>query len=162
MHKIDKNKILEFHYNEVKKKEVNKIKAHIETCEDCKFYLANIEDVELKLELWIDEEPSSSIINNVLRDITPESIEKPKEISVGFISPYLQMAFGLIFILLSIFLLKSNIDIFPLWQSVQNNWFVQIIGLFGSSFLVIIAIGSLITMLCLPFLIKQSTENNIG
>jgi hypothetical protein len=83
----------------------------------------------------------------------------PKPVSIKpavRVTAILQIVFGELFLFAMIYFLKIQITQMPFWSSIQNNWFVTVLGSSGIAVLVVLTAGAFITLSIAPILLSES------
>ena len=159
MHIVNKNKILDAHYNEASLKEKKNIREHINECNLCAEYSESLNTIEKQLDYLPESKPSEIVLTNILEsiEIVPAKVAKPKTTISP--APFFQIAFGLAFILALVYIIEMKLTEMPMWSSIENTCFVQIFGSVGVPILIVLIIGSFITFALAPILIFESRNN---
>lgn len=163
MHIVNKNKILDAHYNEASLKEKKNIRNHIHECNLCAEYSESLQAIEKKLDYLPENKPSEIVLANILEniEIVETKVAKPKTIISP--APFFQIAFGLLFILAIVYIIEMKLTEMYVWSMFENLWVVQIFGSFSVPIIIIMIIGIFITLASAPILIFESrNENNFN
>lgn len=156
MHTVNKNKIVEYYYNECSDNERKEIFTHLAECNDCSEYLETIKSCEKKLNIVKAETPSEHILSNILLEVEESATVKVKPRELFSIVPILQILFGLMFILTVVYIINSKISLLPIWQKVESLWFIQTFGTIGVAVLLVLCVGVFITFSIAPILLFES------
>ena len=145
--------LLKVFYGEASADEERDARKHLADCEDCRGYLQLLNQLGMELDRVPEEQPLPETFDLIMNNIP---VEQPK---VSFVRkpvvsalPFFQIAFSLLFIVLSIYFVESKISLLPIWSTLQESWLIQTIGSFGFVMLVFFAIGTFITLSLAPIL----------
>jgi hypothetical protein len=154
----NKNNLLDLYFLEGNGHNHSEIKAHVEACENCREYLGILKQTMNLLDKIDEEVPAPKVFQNILSDVSV-SIPKPAKRRTGVeLIPILQIAFGEIFLFSLIYFLKIQLTAMPIWKAIQNHWLVQSIGSVGISIILVLLVGSFMTLSIAPILLFESNE----
>lgn len=152
MHLENKNALLGLFYREASPEEEQKLRRHLASCEDCREYMKNLQQMDSMFSHWQDERPLPETFDRVLEKIPaaqPQFIHARPVISAR---PIFNIVFALVSILLFIYFVQSKISMLPAWQSLEKFWVIQAIGSFGFVALAFFGIGTFIALSLAPIL----------
>lgn len=156
----NKNHILDLYFREGNEDKYPEIKEHLERCESCKEYLTELRQTMGMLSELEEEEPSKDLFDNILSEVSV-SVPKPAKKKTGVeLVPVLQIAFGEIFLFSLIYFIKTQLTLMPLWKTLEKCWLVQSVGSVGISVIVVLIVGSFITLSLAPVLLMESDKRN--
>jgi len=157
----NKNDLLSVYYNEeVRPGEKETILSHVESCQTCQNYIKTLHRVEDVLSTWQDEKPSSQILDNIMENISATQTRPVQSRQFIPIMPILQIAFSICFILALIYIIQSKIILSPIWQAIENFWFVETFGSFGFVLILFFCIGTFLTLSLTPIMILDLKKAN--
>ena len=152
MHLENKNALLSLFYREVSPQEEQNLRHHLASCEDCRGYMKQLQQMDSTLNHWQDERPLPQTFDTILKTIPaaqPQFIHARPVISA---KPIFNIVFALVSILLFIYFVQSKISMLPVWQSLEKFWVIQTIGSFGFVALAFFGIGTFIALSLAPIL----------
>ena len=156
----NKNRLLEYFYNEVSEHERLKIRKHLFSCSVCEAYIKTLEYTAGTLNQLADQSPLGNtfelIQDNIL--ISPQKSTQKKQIFSAM--PFFQIALSIPFILAIIYFIQSKLSLLPIWETMQNLWIFETIGSFGAVLVFFFCLGSFITLSIAPILLFDSEKNN--
>jgi hypothetical protein len=156
----NKNHLLDLYFHEGKEDEHSQMKEHIAECDDCRENLDLLDKTMKMLSKLEDEEPSKDLFDNILSEVSL-SVPKPAKKRTGIeIIPILQIACGEIFLFTLIYFIKIRLTSMPFWNALEKCWIVQSIGSAGVSVIVVLIVGSFITLSLAPVLLWESNKRN--
>ena len=155
----NKNLILDFHYKELEFKKLQNYKTHLQDCGDCQKYLQDIKQTEKFLNNWSEEETPDFILDNIINDISASKKVSPIKEKSNLLMPIIQIAFGVVFILLLIYILTLKLSTSSFLSDIQNNWFIITFGNFGLAVLILLAIGTFFSLSLAPVLLFETKRN---
>jgi len=154
----NKNHLLDLYFLEGNEHEHSEMREHVANCQSCREYLGTLKETMSMLDKLEEKEPSPVIFDNILAEVSV-SIPKPVKQKTGVqVIPILQIAFGEIFLFSLIYFLKIQITLMPAFKAVQNHWLVQSIGSVGIAVLIVLTLGTFITLSIAPVLLFESKE----
>lgn len=160
----NKNLILDYYCQEGDPKDIRLTGDHIHKCHDCQQYIAQIEKTENILDLWEEERTPDFILERVISEVSTTA--KPKRQlrneNSNLLMPILQIAFGVIFILLIAYIITLKLSITPLFNNIENNWFVETFGNFGLAVAIILTIGTFFSLAFTPVLLFESRKQDLS
>ncbi len=159
---INRNKLLSLYYNEVTEKEEKVIRIHLNSCNDCKTYVKTINQTELLLDHWPNEEPITNSFNEILARIPSTQPKAQRRILARLLSPIIQLVLSLIFISSAVYLLYSTLKTFAIWTSLENYWIYHLIGNFGIITLLFFCVSIFFTLCMTPILLFESQNSEIN
>ncbi len=156
----NKNLLITFYYQEGTAKEQKKVSSHIKSCDECQEYIETLKSIGNALTSLPDEQPSSTVFNNLIAEISIEKLRPARQPQSLLLKPILKIAFSLISILAAIYLIQSKISLLPIWQQFSQYWLVQTIGSFGVVLILFFCICTFITLSLAPILIMENKKIN--
>ncbi len=154
----NKNNLLDLYFLEGSDSHLSQIREHVQKCNECQEYLNTLKTTMDVLDKVEEINPSLKVFENILAEVST-SIPKPVLQKQGVpVIPILQIAFGQIFLLAIIYILNLKLTLSPFWNSIKDNWIVQSFGAFGIAFLVVVCIGTFITLALAPVLLFEAKE----
>lgn len=160
----NKNDLLSIYYNEkIKPGAKETILSHVDSCQTCQNYIKTLHRVDDALTHWQDEKPLPQALDNIMENISAAQTKPVQSRQFIPIMPILQIAFSICFILLIIYIIQSKIIISPIWQTINQFWFVETFGSFGFVLILFFCIGTFLTLSFTPILILDLKKaNNIN
>ena len=154
----NKNHVLDLYFMEGTDDEIKEAREHLETCESCREYFTEIKDSMNILDNLEDEEPDVKVFDNLLSKVS-DSVPKPAKQNSGIqVIPILQIAFGQIFLFAVIYILNLKISLSSFWSQIRDYWLIQYIGSVGIAILIVLCVGSFITLSLAPILLFESKD----
>lgn len=152
----NKHNLLDLYFLEGNENRHSDTKQHLEECEKCREYISSIKQTMAVLDKIDEEKPSPKVFENILAEVSV-SVPQPVKRKPGVqLVPILQIAFGEIFLFAIIYFLKIQLTNAPIWKSIQNHWLIQSIGGVGLSVIIVLLVGSFITLSIAPVLLFES------
>lgn len=156
MCKINKNLLLDLYFHESSEREARGIRKHVEQCSECREYLLTLEQTDHTLHRWKDEAPLPGTLDLIMEKI-PQTQPRPVRTKPTLASaPFIKIVFSILAILAVISFVHEKITLFSFWETLQEWWFVKLIGSFGMTALLFFLIGAFITLISLPILLLES------
>jgi hypothetical protein len=153
-----KYQLLDLYFHEGEEGELSELSEHAAHCAECRVYLASMKLTLRRLSELEDAEPADHLIDNILADV---SVSRPKlslkKTGVGVV-PILQIAFGEILVLALAYFIKTQISFTVFWEVVEQYRIVQSIGTFGLSIVLVLIVGSFITLAMAPVLLMDAQK----
>ena len=152
MHPENKNAILSLFYGEAPAQEAQRTRQHLQSCEGCRGYLQLLQQMSDTFDQWPDEQPAPDSFDQIMANI-PQERPRIMRLQPAFSArPFFNIAFSLLFILLSIYFVQSRLAAQPIWQALEKLWIFDVLGSFGFVALLFFAIGSFLTLALAPVL----------
>ena len=148
----NRNMLLAFYNGELSTRQYQKTAEHIKTCPSCRKSLNALREVEVHLQVWPDESPLPDTFSTILAGLpseNPSLIRKTAPVPARAIFEIALAVFALLGLIL---LLRSRLELLPLWEPLQEFWLVQAIGSFGVALLLITIVGSFVSLAMAPIL----------
>jgi len=155
----NKNKLLTLFYHEGTKREEKKIRDHVRACESCQQYLETLGQISNALGRWRDEQPSPETLDFIMARISIAPLKSARSQPIIATKPMVQIAFAIGLILSLIYLIQYKIEVLPIWQSLEQWWFIEAIGSFGVALILFFCLGTFITLALAPILILEKAHN---
>ena len=160
MHLINKNKILDTYYNEASLREKKTIHEHINECSLCAEYSESLQIIEKKLDLLPEDKPSDKVLSNILESIEIVPVREVKPKTTIEVAPFFHIALGLVFLSTLVYFIVLKLSTMTLWQSIEKHWLMQIFGSIGVPIIIVLTIGTFITLALAPILIVESKKKD--
>ena len=157
----NKNRLLEYFYNEGVDQDILKTREHLHSCLHCQEYLKTLENTTIFLDQLQEEKPEPQTLNLILDEIKPIQQKPVRERQFFLAVPYFQIALSIPFILAIIYFFQSRLSLMPIWESLEKIWIVETIGSFGVVTILFFFVGSFVTLTLAPILLFD-IENNIS
>ncbi|MFH1194982.1 MAG: hypothetical protein V1720_04680 [bacterium] len=152
----NKNNVLDLYFREGSESQRNATREHIEKCVVCQKYFAELKQTMGALDKLDDDQPSVKVFENIMADVST-SVPKPVKQKAGMpVVPILQIAFGQIFLFAVIYILNLKLTLAPFWNAIRDNWFVKSFGGYGIAVIIVLCIGSFISLSLAPILLFES------
>lgn len=152
MHPKNKNTILSLFYGETSESEAKRIRHHLQSCEGCREYFQLLQQMSAAFEQWQDEQPEPHTFDKIMANIPQEQPKMVRLKPTFSARPFFNIAFGLMFILLSIYFVQSRLAMLQLWQALEKLWIFDLLGSFGFVAMMFFAIGAFLTLALAPVL----------
>jgi hypothetical protein len=158
----NKNDLLSIYYNEkIKPGDKETILSHVDTCQTCQNYIKTLHRVEDMLTIWQDEKPVPQVLDKIMENISATQTKPVQSRQFISIMPILQIAFSICFILALLYIIQSKIVLSPIWQTINQFWFVETFGSFGVTMISFFILGTFITLSLTPILLFDSQKIRI-
>ncbi len=152
----NKHNLLDLYFLEGNESKHSETKEHLAECKKCREYIASVKETMTLLDKVDEEKPSAKVFENILAEVSVSAPQPAKRKSGVQLVPILQIAFGEIFLFAIIYFLKIQLTNAPIWKSIQNHWLIQSIGGVGLSVIIVLIVGSFITLSIAPVLLFES------
>lgn len=159
MHIINKNKILDIYYNEASLKEKETTQNHIKECNLCAEYLESLNMIEKKLDFLHEQKPSDKVLSNILESVETVPTRELKSETTIEIAPFFHIVLGLVFLSAFVYFIVLQLSTITLWKSIEEHWFIQIFGSVGIPVIIVLTIGTFISLALTPILIFELNNN---
>ena len=154
----NKNHVLDLYFMEGNEDELKEAREHLESCESCREYFAEIKDSMNLLDNLENEEPDAKVFDNILSKVS-DSVPKPAKQNSGIqVIPILQIAFGQILLFAIIYILNLKLSLSSFWIKISDYWFFQYIGSMGIAIIIVLSIGSFVTLSLAPILLFEAKD----
>jgi len=154
----NKNKLLDLFYNEIISRGKADVLSHVDSCPSCQDYVKTLHSVNETLTSWQDEKPLPQTFAIILDNISQAPVKPVVQRQSIPVTPILQIAFSICLILALIYIIQSKIVLLPVWETVQNMWFVETFGSFGFVLLLFFCVGTFITLSLTPIILFDSQK----
>ena len=156
----NKNRLLEYFYNEVTEHELLKIREHLHSCSVCEEYLKTLEQTTVSLNQLPDQSPQGNTFDLIQKEISiaPQKLTQKRQLFSAL--TFFQIALSIHFILAMIYFVQSKLSLLPIWESLEKLWFFETVGSFGVVLVLFFCIGSFITLSIAPILLFDSEKTN--
>jgi hypothetical protein len=153
---INKNHLLDLFFHEAGGREEGKLRKHVEQCSDCRAYLFTLTQTAQALHQWQNASPDPNTLDLILEKI-PAAPLKPVATKPAFpVTPFLKIALTIWAVLGVVTFLQDIVTRFPLWEMLQEWWFVKLFGSLGVALVLFFLVGAFITLALSPVLILDS------
>lgn len=153
---INKNLLLGLYFHEISGKEEQKIRKHVEQCNQCREYLLTLEETNQSLHQWQDQSPLPNTLDIIMEKI-PDPQQKPASAKPALTAaPFIKILFSILAVLVVLVFLHHQVTHFSFWETLQDWWFVKFFGSFGVTMVLFFLLGTFITLAFSPVLILES------
>ena len=154
----NKNHLLDLYFLEGSEHKLDGLRRHLETCESCRDYYASIKNTMAALDKLGEEEPAEGVFDKILIEVSKSTPVPLRQKARASILPILQLAIGPIFLFGIIYFLNLKLPLLPFWEKISDYWMVQTIGTLGISTIIVLCIGTFLTLSFLPVLVFESRD----
>ena len=154
----NKNELLALYYGEDVQPGKIDILAHLDSCESCRHYLKILNSIEKKLQQWQNDKPSALTFERIMENISTTSPALVRSSLLIPITPILQIAFGICFIISIVYIIKSQLIHLPIWQVIKSIWLVETFGSLSFVLFLFFCIGTFFTLSLAPILYFESSQ----
>jgi hypothetical protein len=154
----NKNYLIDLYFLDGNKHRLKAIRKHLETCDGCRDYYASIKNTMDILDKLEEEKPAESVFDKVLIEVSGSAPELVRQKMPVSLFPILKIALGQIFLFGIIYILNLKLPFFPVWGKISDYWLVQTIGSIGISIIIVLCIGTFLTLSFAPILFLESKD----
>jgi hypothetical protein len=156
----NRNAHLAFHFGEDDAPAAARARAHVESCPECRQYLATLEQVGHALGAWDDERPPAGMAERVLaravRAPQPPPLERAHRAPAAGALPLLGLLPVMAALVMLIRILAAWLPALSFWPRLEEWPALQPIVPFAAATAAVLAIGGLATLAAAPALMLET------